>query len=223
MELTAFEQGVQWLWGAWRTWPWPVQGILLLGSILLFYAPFVLRDLGKRGEAVVTREAAQRRRGATSPTTHDIGLLAGLAVGGTAGVALASSGMPWEAPLQTVASSITGVGGVSACTIGIAWTGINWGRGTEHGKEAFIGTTVGTGLTLGAAKMVSLFGGGAGGAPLIAAQALPMATFLNDLVGELLGHGVYAAWLFGGLLLPLTWRKRACVRPPASRRLSTRA
>lgn len=141
-------------------------------------------------------------------TKEDVGIIAGLIVAGAAGVALASTGMPWESPLQTVSSSISGPAGASACSVALAWSGVNWGRGTEHGREAFIGSAVGTGLCLGAPRAVSLFGGGAGGAEIDIAPLLPMATFLSDLVGELLGHGVYAAWLFGGLLLPLTWRKR---------------
>lgn len=126
-----------------------------------------------------------------------------------AGLALASTGMPWETPLQTAANSITGVAGASACTVGVAWTGINWRLGGEHGKEIFITTAASVSTTLGAAKLVNVFGGGAGGAELAIAPLLPLATFLSDLVGELLGHGVYAAWLFAGVLLPFTWRSRA--------------
>lgn len=142
-------------------------------------------------------------------TKEDIAMITGLAVTGLASYALASTGMPWESPLQTVASSITGGAGVSACTVGVAWAGINYRMGHEHGKEVFMTTAVGTGLTLGAAKAVTLFGGGAGGWPVVVAHGLPLATFLSDLAGELLGHGVYAAWLFGGVLLPFTRRGRA--------------
>ena len=110
--------------------------------------------------------------------------------------------------MQTVANSISGPAGGAVCTAGIAWSGFNCYRGTEHGKEALISAGFGTGIVMGSPRIVSLLGGGASGAGLDVAPLLPLATVLSDLVGELLGHGVYAAWLFGGLLLPLAWRKQ---------------
>jgi len=142
-------------------------------------------------------------------TKEDIGIMVGLAVAGAAGIALAATGLAWERPIETVASSITGKTGVGCATIGIGWTAINWGRGTEHGKEWFIGTSMSVGGTLGAGIIVNTLYGGAAASGLLPAQVLPLAAFLSDLVGELLGHGVYAAWVYGGMLLPLMWARRA--------------
>lgn len=135
-------------------------------------------------------------------------LVAGVAIYAMHSLVLGSSGMPWENPLDAVAQSITGKAGASAATIGIAWTGINWGRGTEHGKEIFIGTTIGTGLIFGAAAMVTALGGNAGGVALAPGTGLPLGVFVSDALGEALGHLGYMSWLFLGLIRPLVWRKR---------------
>ena len=140
--------------------------------------------------------------------TEHIVTIVGMSLPLLCGIVSASTGMPWERPLETAANSLTGKAGVSAATIGVAWTAINWGRGTEHGKEWFLGTAMGVGGTLGAATIVNVLGGGAGASSLLAPQMLPMALFLSDLVGELLGHLAYTTWVFGGLLAPFVWRKR---------------
>jgi type IV secretory pathway VirB2 component (pilin) len=134
----------------------------------------------------------------------DMALLVGLGVVAVAGCALAATGMPWERPLETIANSITGKAGAGAATIGIAWAGVNWGRGAEHGKETFITTALATGLIFGSAKIVNEFGGGAGADPLVLTLALPWGTFLSDALGELLGYGAGLAWLWSALVAP--WR-----------------
>lgn len=141
-------------------------------------------------------------------TKHDLSVFIGLALVGGASVALASSGIPaMEEPLERVANSMTGGLGKSAFTIGLGWSALNWGRGTEHGKETFLGIGAAAGLLFGGTGMINAFGG-ASGAPLLVVQALPWAIFLSDAVGELLGHLVYGAWLWGGLGLPYVWRAR---------------
>lgn len=155
-------------------------------------------------------------------TTQEVQGLLWILVMGVTGIVSASTGMPWEQPLQTVANSLTGAGGASAATIGIVWTGINWARGTEHGKEACISTVVASSLIFGGSKLYNTIGGGAGASTLLPLAALPWDLFISDALGELLGHLLYAGWLVGGVMSPLVWRKGLWTTLKAGMSLSTR-
>lgn len=133
-------------------------------------------------------------------TTRDVGILVGMGLLGVAGAVGASTGMPWENNLDVVARSLTGKAGAGAATIGLAMTGFNWSRGTEHGKEAFLTTAIGTGLIFGGAKIVSEFGGGAGAASVMMAQALSWSTVVSSIVGDLLGLGAWLTWIWAALV-----------------------
>jgi type IV secretory pathway VirB2 component (pilin) len=128
---------------------------------------------------------------------EDIFLLIGILFLTIHDTVFGATGMMWERSLDTVASSLTGKAGVAAATIAVAWSGINYRMGSsEYGREMFIGTSLSVGLILGAATIVQMLGGSAGGDTLTALQALPLMVRVSGMIGELIGHGLYAAALW---------------------------
>jgi type IV secretion system protein TrbC len=113
---------------------------------------------------------------------------------GLLSTAWGSTGMPWEAPMQQIANSLTGGFGISIASVAIAFVGIRWFRGAEHGLETMVSVVVGCAFIFGAARIVAAFSGGAGAAPVVVALPLPFWVAVSDVVGELLGHGWAVAW-----------------------------
>ena len=125
-----------------------------------------------------------------------------LAIIGIARCAWGSTGMPWEAPMQQIANSLTGGFGISIASVAIAFVGIRWFRGAEHGLETMVSVVVGCAFIFGAARIVAAFSGGAGASPGALPLPLPFWIAVSDGVGELLGHVVAVSWGWCGLVAP---------------------